>query len=456
MVEKILTNEAQHAVILHSLQNENLQEFRKNFLDLHPYDQASFFKEMEIEERAQVFEYLAPSEIAEMFENLQMDNWEYQALFAKLLPDYVAETLANMSVDDAVDILNVLDKEQVESYLAIMDQPTTARLKALMHYEESTAGSIMTVDYISLSAEQTVASAMEILKREAPNAETIYYIYVVNEQKQLVGVVSLRSLIVSDNQTLIKEIMNDRIYSVSVSEDQEEVARKMQDYDFLALPVVDFQKRLLGIITIDDIVDVMQEEASEDYSKFAAVSNMDFVDQHPFSAAKKRLPWLVILLFLGMFTASLIGRFEKTLDQVAILAVFIPLIAGMAGNTGTQALAVAVRGIATGNIGKESSWKLIGREAGTGLITGTICGLLVMVVVYIWKGDFFLGMLVGISILGTLIVATIAGAIIPLIMHKFKIDPAVASGPFITTINDIISILIYFGMATMFMSYLTN
>lgn len=162
---------------------------------------------MEIEERAQVFEYLAPSEIAEMFENLQMDNWEYQALFAKLLPDYVAETLANMSVDDAVDILNVLDKEQVESYLAIMDQPTTARLKALMHYEESTAGSIMTVDYISLSAEQTVASAMEILKREAPNAETIYYIYVVNEQKQLVGVVSLRSLIVSDNQTLIKEIM---------------------------------------------------------------------------------------------------------------------------------------------------------------------------------------------------------------------------------------------------------
>ena len=250
--------------------------------------------------------------------------------------------------------------------------------------------------------------------------------------------------------------MNDRIYSVSVSEDQEEVAKKMQDYDFLALPVVDFQKRLLGIITIDDIVDVIQEEASEDYSKFAAVSSMDFVDQHPFSAAKKRLPWLIILLFLGMFTASLIGRFEETLDQVAILAVFIPLIAGMAGNTGTQALAVAVRGIATGDIGKESSLKLIVREAGTGFITGTICGILVTMVVYVWKGDFFLGMLVGISILGTLIVATIAGAIIPLIMHKFNIDPAVASGPFITTINDIISILIYFGMATMFMSYLTN
>lgn len=257
MSEKNLTNEAQRNVILHSLQNENLQEFRKNFLELHPYDQASFFKEMEIEERTKVFEYLAPSEIAEMFENLEMDDWEYQEIFAKLIPDYVADTLANMSVDDAVDILNVLEKEQVESYLAIMEQPTATSIKALMHYEESTAGSIMTVDYISLSAEQTVETAMNILKREAPNAETIYYIYVVNDQKQLVGVVSLRSLIVSGNQTLIKDIMNDRIYSVSVSEDQEEVARKMQDYDFLALPVIDFQKRLLGIITIDDIVDVM-------------------------------------------------------------------------------------------------------------------------------------------------------------------------------------------------------
>ncbi|PKG25559.1 magnesium transporter [Niallia nealsonii] len=442
--------------LLHSLQNEYLSAFRKEFLELHPYDQASFFKELEKKTKERVFSYLSPNEMAYLFENLEMDDWEYQELLATLIPSYVAEMLADMSADDAVDILNALEKDQAISYLAIMEKEAADNIKALMDYEEDTAGSIMTLEYISIPTDQTVASAMTILKREAPDAETIYYIYAVDKNKRLVGVVSLRSLIVSDNHVLIADIMQERVFSVGVSEDQEDVARKMRDYDFLALPVVDFQQRLLGIITVDDILDVLEEEASEDYSKFAAVSNMDFIDQHPFSAAKKRLPWLIILLFLGMFTASLIGRFEETLNQVAILAVFIPLIGGMAGNTGTQALAVAVRGLATGDLEKENKWKLIAREAGTGIITGLVCGVLVAVIVFIWQQDIYLGMLVGISILGTLIVATIAGAIIPIVMNKFKIDPAVASGPFITTINDIISIFIYFGMATMFMSYLTR
>lgn len=314
----------------------------------------------------------------------------------------------------------------------------------------------MTTEFIAISANQTVRSAMYIIKNEAPQAETIYYLFVIDEDKQLAGVISLRDLIVADDDTMISEIMNERVVSVSVGEDQEEVARMMRDYNFLALPVVDFQHHLLGIITVDDIIDVMEEEASDDYSKLAGIADLDTVDRNPFSAAKKRLPWLIILLFLGMFTASLIGRFEETLNKVAILAVFIPLIAGMAGNTGTQALAVAVRGIATGDLEKESKWNIIVREAGTGFITGSICGILVTIIVYIWQGDLFLGALVGISIFITLIIATLAGSLVPLLMHRMKIDPAVASGPFITTINDIISILIYFGIATTFMSYLTK
>jgi len=442
--------------ILHSLQNENLQTFREAFLELHPYDQASFFKELEKVEQESVFHFLSPEEIAELFEHLDMEDHDYQELFARLLPSYVADIFTHMSADDAADILIALEKQQALSYIALMPLEEASNVKALMDYEEETAGSIMTLEYVSLYSHMTVHAAMALLKAEAPNAETIYYIYVVDEQKHLVGVVSLRNLIVSDDSTVIADIMNDSIYSVSVTQTREEAARKMRDYDFLALPVIDFQGRLLGIITIDDIVDVLEEEATDDYSKLAAVSNMDYVDQHPVSAAKKRLPWLIILLFLGMFTASLIGRFEETLNKVSILAVFIPLIAGMAGNTGTQALAVAVRGIATGNLEKESKFKLIMREAGTGLITGGVCGILVTLVVYIWKGNIFLGLLVGASILGTLIVATIAGSIIPLLMNKLKIDPAVASGPFITTLNDIISILIYFGMATMFMGLLTS
>jgi magnesium transporter len=438
-----------------ALLNDDLERFREEFLELHPYDQATFFKELDEEIRTKIYHYLSPEEMASLFENLEIEVDEYKDVLSEMTPDYAADMLSNMYADDAVDVLNELDKDQVASYLTIMDDEAAQEIKELLHYEEYTAGSIMTTEFIAISKNQTVRSAMVILKNEAPRAETIYYVYVVDEDKCLVGVISLRDLIISDDDIMVSEIMNDRVVSVSVSEDQEEVARRIRDYNFLAVPVVDFQNHLLGIITVDDIVDVMDEEASDDYSKLAGISDVDTLDRNPFSAARKRLPWLVILLFLGMMTASLIGRFEETLNKVAILATFIPLIAGMAGNTGTQALAVAVRGIATGEIENENKLKLIIREAGTGLITGTTCGILVMGIVFFWQGDFFLGLLVGVSIFSTLIVATLAGSFIPLLMHRFHVDPAVASGPFITTINDIISILIYFGMATMFMNYLT-
>lgn len=448
------TNQIDENLLLQSLKNEEIDLFREEFLTMHPYDQALFFKDLEEAERTKVYHYLSPQELAIVFENMEIEEEEYESILSEMEPTYAAEMLANMYTDNAVDVLNQLEKEQVASYLTIMDEEAAEDIKDLLHYEEYTAGSIMTTEFIAIEANQTVRSAMYILKSHAPHAETIYYVYVVDEFKRLAGVISLRDLIVSDDDTMISEIMSERVVSVSVGEDQEEVARKIRDYNFLAVPVVDFQNHLLGIITVDDIVDVMEEEATDDYSKLAAVSDMESLDRNSFSAARKRLPWLIILLFLGMMTASLIGRFEETLEQVAILAVFIPLIAGMAGNTGTQALAVAVRGIASGEIEDENKWKIIATEAGTGVITGTICGLVVTLIIFLWQGSFFLGLLVGLSILSTLIVATIAGALVPLIMHKLKVDPAVASGPFITTINDILSILIYLGMATIFMSHL--
>lgn len=448
-------NQVNESLLIEALQAEKMDSFRRGFLELHPYDQAQFYTSLEVGIRSKVYLFLSPEEMAGLFENIEIDEEEYENLLVEMAPEYVAEMLSHMYADDAVDVLNELDKEQAVSYLTIMDDEAAQDIKELLSYEEYTAGSIMTTEFIAISANQTVRSAMYILKNEAPQAETIYYIYVVDEDRKLVGVMSLRDLIIADDDTMISEVMFDRVVAVSVSEDQEEVARKMKDYNFLAVPVVDFQDHLIGIITVDDIMDVMDEEASDDYSKLAGVSDMDRVDKNPFAAARKRLPWLVILLFLGMMTASLIGRFEETLSQKAILAVFIPLIAGMAGNTGTQALAVAVRGIATGDLEDENKWKLLVREAGTGLITGATCGVLVTFIVYFWQHDLVLGFLVGISIFATLIVATLAGSLVPLFMHKMKIDPAVASGPFITTINDIISILIYFGMATLFMNYLS-
>jgi magnesium transporter len=448
------TSQVNRELLLESLQAENLDLFREEFMELHPYDQGVFFTDLDEEQRNKVYYYLSPEEMADLFEIMEIDEELYESLLAQMDPAYASEMLSHMFADDAVDILNELDKEQAGSYLTIMNEESARELKELLSYEEYTAGSIMTTEFIAIEANQTVRSAMNILKKEAPQAETIYYVYVVDKMKKLIGVLSLRTLIVADDETMIAEIMDDRVVSVLVTEDQEEVARQIRDYNFLAMPVVDFQNHLRGIITVDDIIDVMEEEASDDYSKLAGVSDINRVDKSPLSAAKKRLPWLIILLFMGMMTASLIGRFEEALSQKAILAVFIPLIGGMAGNTGTQALAVAIRGIATGELNEESKWKLILREAGTGLITGTTCGIVSTIVVFVWQGDFMLGLLVGISIFSTLTIATLAGSLVPLLMHKMKIDPAVASGPFITTINDIISILVYFGLATLLMDYL--
>lgn len=454
MKEEMNQLQLEESRLIHFLSNDLMDKFRDEFMQLHPYDQSLFFEKVESAIRRKIFHYLSPKEMAELFEATKFDEEQYEFYLKEMDTTYAADMLSYMFADNAVDVLNELGKDQVASYLSIMDKDSAQEIKDLLHYEEYTAGSIMTTEYVAIPETSTCRSAMTILRNEAPNAETIYYLFVVNEFHQLSGVISLRDLIIADEDTLIKDIMNERVVSILVSEDQEEVARKIKDYDFLAVPVVDFEQHLLGIITVDDIIDVLEEEASDDYSKLAAVSDMDTFDKGPLQAAKKRLPWLIILLFLGMMTANLMSIFEQTLDKVALLAVFIPLIAGMAGNSGTQALAVAVRGIATGDIAEQSKMKLLFREAGTGLITGLICGLLVIGVIFFWKHDLLIGILVGCAIFGSIFVATLGGSFIPLLIHRMKIDPAVASGPFITTINDLISILIYLGLATLFISSL--
>jgi magnesium transporter len=438
--------------LIEFLSNDSMDEFREEFMQLHPYDQSLFFEKVEPDIRKKIFHYLSPKEMAELFEATKFDEEHYEYYLKEMDTTYAADMLSYMYADNAVDVLNELGKDQVASYLSIMDEESAQEIKDLLHYEEYTAGSIMTTEYVAIPENSTCRSAMTILRNEAPNAETIYYLFVVNESHQLTGVISLRDLIIAEEDTLIKDIMNERVVSILVSEDQEEVARTIKDYNFLAVPVVDFEQHLLGIVTVDDIIDVLDEEASDDYSKLAGVSDMDTFDKSPFQAAKKRLPWLIILLFLGMMTANLMSIFTATLSKVALLAVFIPLISGTAGNSGTQSLAVAIRGIATGDIEEESKIKLLLREAGTGLITGLLCAIIVVGIVFFWQHDLVIGLLVGAALLGSIFVATIGGSFIPLLIHRMKIDPAVASGPFITTINDVISILIYLGLATLFIS----
>ncbi|HET7616224.1 MAG TPA: magnesium transporter [Bacillales bacterium] len=431
---------------------DDIDGFRSLFNELHAYEQAQFVFSLDQEMRLKLYTYLSPEEMADLFDNVEDE--ERENYISEMDPSYAADMLADMYADDAVDVLNELEADQVASYLTLMEDDSSKEIRELLHYQEETAGSIMTTEFVSIREYETVADAMLILRKEAPDAETIYYVFVVDEQKRLSGVISLRDLIIAEDEVRIKDIMNERVVSISVGADQEEAAKIMRDYDFLALPVVDFQNHLLGIITVDDIVDVIDEEAEEDYSKFAGVSDVE-INRNPFVAARKRLPWLIILLFLGMVTATLISQFQSTLNQIAVLAAFIPVISGTSGNSGTQALAVVVRGIATGDFDDLSRLKLFFQEVGTGLIIGSVCGLVLSVIVYLVEDQFFLGVIVGFSLMCSLFVATIAGAFVPLIMHKLKVDPAVASGPFISTISDLISMLIYFSFATFFMSYLS-
>ncbi|BBD90507.1 magnesium transporter [Staphylococcus caprae] len=442
--------------LLDKLLDENdIDQFRDEFLSMHNYEQSEYFEDTDDNKRQKIFEFLSPKEVANFFDQLDIDDEDYEDLFDKINATYASHVLEEMSYDNSVDILNELSKSKVASLLTLMDKDEANEIKALLHYEEDTAGGIMTTEYISLKTTTPVKEALMHVKEQAPDAETIYVIFAVNEAGQLVGVLSLRDLIVAENDSYIEDVMSERVISVNVADDQENVAQVMRDYDFIAVPVVDYQNHLLGIITIDDILDVMDEEASEDYSRLAGVSDIDSTSDSVVKTATKRLPWLIVLTFLGMITATILGSFEDTLSKVALLAAFIPIISGMSGNSGTQSLAVSVRNISTGEINEQSKFRIALREAGSGFLSGLICAIVLFLIIVVIYRQPLLALIVGGSLTCAMTVGTLVGSMIPLLMNKFKIDPAVASGPFITTINDIVSMLIYFGLATSFMSYLT-
>ncbi|MDT3960253.1 magnesium transporter [Staphylococcus kloosii] len=436
------------------LDNE-IDKFRTEFLSMHTYEQSEYFEDSSDDIRQRIFEVLSPEEVADFFDQLEIDEEAYEDLFDTMNATYASKVLEEMSYDNAVDIMNQLSKQKLVSLLTLMNKQDAKEIKALLHYDEDTAGGIMTTEYISLKATMPVKEALIQVKDQAPDAETIYVIFAVNDDKKLIGVLSLRDLIIAENDAYIEDIMSERVISSNVAEDQEDVAQRMRDYDLIAMPVLDYQDHLLGIITIDDILDVMDEEASEDYSRLAGVSDVDATNDSVLKTATKRLPWLIILTFLGMITASILGSFEDTLSQVALLAAFIPIISGMSGNSGTQSLAVSVRNISTGEIDEKSKFKIAIREAGSGMLSGFVCALILILIIIIIYRQPFLAFIVGLSLTIAMTVGTLVGSVIPLVMNKLNIDPAVASGPFITTINDIVSMLIYFGLATSFMTYLT-
>jgi magnesium transporter len=440
--------------VIKALKEGKSNEFEQIIDELQPYDIAILYKILPEKHRYRFLLYLHTSQLADLLEELEKD--EQLEILNKLGIEKSGKVMDEMDNDDLASLLENLSPELMEDFLSGMKKEESDAVQNLMSYPVETAGRLMTNRFVWIPDNYTVRETVDKLKSFAEFSETINYLYVIDKQKKLIGVVSYRDIILADIDANISDVMYGRVISVPVDMDQEEVAKVIERYDFLAIPVVNHNEVLVGIITVDDIIDVVISEANEDIEKLSATGKAIDFETKSWIAAYRRLPWLILLLFIGIISGSIISEFEDTLQKVVALAFFMPMIAGMTGNTGTQSLAVVVRGLVTQDVDKNIVTKLIFRELGVGLIIGIICGLLISLIAFVWQGDAILGVVVGSSLFFTLVIGTLAGTVIPIILYRFKIDPAVASGPLITTINDIFSLITYFGIASIFIHYLMD
>ncbi|RBP91449.1 magnesium transporter [Cytobacillus firmus] len=438
--------------IIKSLKEGKKKEFHGILEELQPYDIARVFEGLPEKHHTRFLLLLSPKQIADLIQELEKP-FQLEIL-TKLGIEKSGHVMDLMDNDDLASLLEDLSPAKLEELLSGMKEEESQIVQNIMNYPPETAGRLMTNRFVWIPQHFTVRETVDKLKGFAEYSETINYLYVIDHDKKLVGVVSYRDLILADEKEKIYDIMYSRVISVSAESDQEEAARIIERYDFLAIPVVERNNQLVGIVTVDDIIDVVIREANEDIEKLSASGKAIDFETKAFVAAYRRLPWLILLLFIGIVSGTIISGFEETLSKAVALAFFMPMIAGMTGNTGTQSLAVVVRGLVTRDIDKGVVFRLIFRELKVGLIIGFICGILISIIALVWQGNAVLGVVVGSSLVMTLIIGTLAGTIIPIILYKFNIDPAVASGPLITTLNDILSLLIYFGIATMFISKL--
>ncbi|WML50203.1 magnesium transporter [Neobacillus sp. PS3-34] len=449
---KNMTEDQITLYVIKTLKENKKKDFEAILDELQPYDIAKIYENLPEKHQTRFLLFLNMNLLADLMEEL--DKEEQLEVLNKLGIEKSAKVLDLMDNDDLASFLDELSPEKMDSYLSGMKSEESKIVQDMMNYPPESAGRMMTNRFVWIRNNYTVKEAVEKMKTFAKIAETLNYLYVIDASRKLVGVVSYRDLLLAEPDDIIQNIMYERVIAVTAATDQEEVARMTERYDFLAIPVVDEQHVLVGIVTVDDIIDVVIQEANEDIEKLSASGKSIDFDTKAIVAAWRRLPWLILLLFIGLVSGKIISGYETTLHKVVALAFFMPMIAGMTGNTGTQSLAVVVRGLISHDIEKKIVVRLIVRELGVGLIIGITCGILISIIAYIWQGSLVLGAVVGCSLFLTLIIGTLAGTTIPLLLYKLKIDPAVAC-PLITTLNDIFSLITYFGIATMFINYLT-
>jgi len=435
------------------LSQNKKEQLKKIFYDYEPIEIVEILKEFSLKDKVFLFSVLDIDLAADIFEKTDKDD--QLTLLGVFDKTRKAEILDEVAPDERVDFFEQLPEEMVLRFLSIMEEEEAQDVRELMRYDKNTAGGRMTTDFAQIEKGINVEQTLKSLRKTAKDLEMIYYIYIVDRTDKLLGVVSLKDLILAQPEREIDEIMHTKLIAIPINMDQEQVAKKIARYDFLALPVVDKEGKIKGIITVDDLIDVIREEDTEDMYKFGAAGKHidNYMSSTPLTLAKHRITWLLILVVTGFISGTIMEEFSFALKNVVSLAFFIPLLMGSGGNAGTQAASVVVRGLAIGEVKLGDIWRVVKKEFLIGITVGTALGILALLRALILQKSSLLGITVGLSMIATVTVATCLGAILPIICEKLGFDPAIVSGPLITTVVDISSLLIYFGIAIQLMEF---
>ena len=404
-----------------------------------------------VERRVALFGVLPPELASEGLTLL--DEVLAREVLGRIEESVIVRLVELMPSDDAADIINLLGPEQAERVLGQISWEEYEDVRELLKFDEDTAGGLMAREVVTVTGETTITGVITLLRTEVENVEQIQYIYVVDKREILLGVIPIVSLLVVDPASRAEEVMNPDIVTVAVDTDQEEVASMFAKYDLYSMPVIDGSGRLVGRITVDDIIDVIEDEATEDITMMAGTGEEEVWERSPMKVSRARLPWLLTGLFGGIASAIVMNHFKHSLESVLTLAFFVPVITAMAGNVGMQSSAIVVRELAVGGLTMVRTGVKLMRELKVSLINGAVLGSVLLVIIILWQHDYRLGILLGLCMVTIIFWSTLMGAIVPLLLKRMNIDPVLATGPFITTSNDILGILIYLGIATLFLDW---
>lgn len=420
---------------------------------LKPYDIAAIFEELQDEKTPVLFRILPKELAAETFVEMDEDTQEF--LIHGFSDNELKEVLDELFIDDAVDIIEEMPANVVKRILKQADKDTRNTINQLLRYPEDSAGSIMTTEFILLRPDMTAEQSIKRIRRTGVDKETIYICYVTDENSKLIGITSVKDLLLSEDDSLVADLMEENVIAVNTLDDQEKVAQMFSNYNYLALPVVDTENRLVGIVTIDDAIDVIQEEATEDIEKMAAVmpSDKPYMKTSVFGIYQKRIPWLLILMLSATFTSAIITHFEGALSGAIVLSAFIPMITGTGGNAGSQASVSVIRALSLGEVSFSNALKVLWKEVRVSILCGITLAAANFAKLMIFdlrgmENGLFIALVVSLTLVGTIIMAKLIGSFLPMLASKFKFDPAVMASPLITTVCDALSLLIYFAIAT--------